>query len=74
MNEKKTLNIIREKEIKIKSFNKVHIRINVMLNILGDGNTLSSLVVFRGIPNGSKEKRLKAHPRVSSGDVYVVCQ
>ena len=74
MNEKKTLNIIGEKEIIIKSFNKVHIRINVMLNILGDGNTLSSLVVFRGKLNGSKEKRLKAHPRVSSGDVYVVFQ
>ena len=30
MNEKKTLNIIGDKDIKIKSFNKEHIRISVM--------------------------------------------
>ena len=72
MNETKTLNIIREKEIKIKSCNKEHIRISLILTVLGDGNKLPSLVVFRGKPNGPKEKRLKAHPRVSSGDICVL--
>ena len=56
MNEKKTLNIIGEKEIKIKTFNESHMRISVMLTILGDGNSLLPFVVFRGTPKGTKEK------------------
>ena len=70
MNEKKTLNIIGDKEIIIKTFNKVHTRISVMLTILGDGNPLPLFVVFRGKPNGSKEKKLKLHPKVKTGDIY----
>ena len=61
MNEKKTLNIIADKDIKIKSFNKERIRISVMSTILRDGNTLPPFVVFSGKPHGSKEKKLKSH-------------
>ena len=74
MNENKTLNIVGKKDIKIKSFNKERIRISVMLTILGDGNTLPPYVVFNGKSKGPKEKKLQSHPRVISGDVYVVCQ
>ena len=74
MNEKKILNIKGEKEIKSKSFNKENIRKNLMLTILGYDNTLPPFVIFSGKPNGAKEKRLKAHPRVSSSDIYAVCQ
>ena len=56
MNENKTLNIIDEKDIKIKSFNKEHIRISDLLTILGDGNTLPPFVVFNGKSQRPKEK------------------
>ena len=36
MNDKKTINIIGEKEISIRSFNKNRTRITVMLTILGN--------------------------------------
>ena len=44
MNEKKTLNVIGEKVIKIKTFNKSHIRISVMIAILCDGNFFHHLL------------------------------
>ena len=48
---------------------------NVILTILGDDNTLPSFIVFRGKPNGTnKKKRLKVLSRVSSGDIYSICQ
>ena len=74
MNEKKTLNIIGEKDIKIKSFNKESTRISVMLTKLADGNTLPPFVVFSGKANGPKEQKLKSHRRVISGQVFVACQ
>lgn len=39
MNEKKTLHLIGDKEIKIKSFNKTHTRISVLLTILANGKS-----------------------------------
>ena len=55
MNEKKKLNIIGDKDIKIKSFNKKKIRISVMLTILRDGNTLLPFVIYSGKSHGLKE-------------------
>jgi hypothetical protein len=46
MNAKKTLSLIGEKDISIKTFNKSHTRIIVMLNILGNGKSLKPFVVF----------------------------
>lgn len=48
INDKKTLNIIGEKEISIKSFNKNRTRITVMLTILGKGKSLKPFVIFNG--------------------------
>lgn len=48
INDKKTLNIIGEKEISIKSFNKNRTRITVMLTILGNGKSLKPFVIFNG--------------------------
>ena len=45
-----------------------------MLTILGDGNSLPPFVVFRGTPKGIKEKKLKLHPKVITGDIYICCQ
>ena len=70
----KTLNLIGDKEIKVKSFNKTHIRITVMLIILGNGKSLPPFVVFMGKPKGTKETKFRKHPKVLSGDIYVSCQ
>jgi hypothetical protein len=43
---KKALNLIGDKEIKVKSFNKTHIRNAVMLTILGNGKSLPPFVAF----------------------------
>ena len=48
INDKKTLNIIGEKEISIKSFNKNRTRITVMLTIFGNGKSLKPFVIFNG--------------------------
>lgn len=56
MNEKKTLNLIGEKDIKEKTFKNTHTRISVLLTILGNGKSLPPFVVFKGIPKGAKEK------------------
>lgn len=48
INDKKTLNIIGEKEISIRSFNKNSTRITVMLTILGNGKSLKPFVIFNG--------------------------
>ena len=45
-----------------------------MLTILGDGNSLPPFIVFRGTPKGIKEKKLKLHPKVITGDIYICCQ
>jgi len=74
MNAKKTLSLIGEKDISVKTFNKSHTRISVMLTILGNGKSLKPFVVFSGKPNGPKEKKLKSHPKVLSGYIYVCCQ
>ena len=63
MNLKKTLNVIGDKEIKVKSFNKIHIRISVLLTILANGKSLKPFVVFKGKPKGFKERQLNAHPK-----------
>ena len=56
MNEKKTLNIIGEKEIKIKTFKKSHIRVSVMLTILGGGNSLHHLLYLEEPQKEQKKK------------------
>lgn len=74
MNEKRTLNLIGEKDIKVKTFNKTHTCISVFLTILGNGKSLPLFVVFKGILKGAKEKKLKTHPKVRTGYIYVCCQ
>ena len=59
MNEKKTLHLIGDKEIKVKSFNKIHTRISVLLTILANGKSLKPFLVFKGIPKSLKEKKTK---------------
>ena len=49
----KILNLIGDKEIKVKSFIKAHIRITFMLIILGNGKSLPIFIVFMGKSNGS---------------------
>lgn len=62
---KKTLNLIGDKEIKIKSFNKTHIRISVLLTILDKGKSLKWLKY--GFKNEfSKKNTLLAMDRVWS--------
>ena len=72
MKEKK-INFIGEKEIYVKSFNKNHIKITVMLTILADGKSLRSFVVFNGKPKYPKKSKLRNHPKVLSGFLYVCC-
>jgi len=74
MSEKKTISLIGDKEIRVKSFNKSHIRITVMLTILANGKSLIPFVVFKGRPKGNKELQLKKHPKVAAGFLYVCCQ
>lgn len=74
MNLKKTLNVIGDKEIKVKSFNKTHIRISVLLTILANGKSLKPFVVFKGKPKGFKERQLNAHPKAKAGYIFVCCQ
>lgn len=74
MNEKKTLNVIGDKEIKVKSFNKTNIRISVLLTILANGKSLKPFVVFKGEAIGFKEKQLNSHPKVKAGYIFVCCQ
>ena len=74
MNDKKTINIIGEKEISIRSFNKNHTRITVMLTILGKGKSLKPFVIFNRTSKGPKESKLRSHPKVRSGDIYICCQ
>ena len=45
-----------------------------MLTILGVGNSLPPFVLFRGTPKGIKKKKLKLHPKVITGDIYICCQ
>ena len=74
MNEKKTLSLIGEKDIKVKTFNKTHTSISVLLTILGNGKSLPPFVVFKGILKGAKEKKLKTHLKVRAEFIYVCCQ
>ena len=45
-----------------------------MLTILGNGKSLKTLLVFTGKPKGPKETKLKSHPKVLVGYVYVCWQ
>lgn len=74
MSDKKTISVIGDKEIRVKTFNKSHIRITVMLTILANGKSLIPFVVFKGKPKGYKEVLLKKHPKVAAGYLYVCCQ
>lgn len=74
MNQKKTLHLIGDKEIKIKSFNKTHTRISVLLTILANGKSLKPFIVFKGIPKSVKGKKLNKHPKVKAGYIYACCQ
>lgn len=71
---KKALNLIGDKEIKVKSFNKTHIRNAVMLTILGNGKSLPPFVAFMGKLNGPKVKKLRTYSKVVSSYIYVSCQ
>ena len=73
MNEEKTLSLIREKEVKVKAFNKTHKRISVMIKFLANGKSLKSFLVFKDVPRGPKEKQLKYNPKVKAGYIYVCC-
>jgi hypothetical protein len=57
MNAKKTLSLIGEKDISVKTFNKSHTRISVILTILGNVKSLKPFAVFSGKPKGPKEKK-----------------
>ena len=74
MNRQKALNEIIDKEIKVKSFNKTHIRISALLTIFANLKSIKPFVVFKGKAKGFKEKQLNSLPEVKSGYLFVCCQ
>ena len=71
---KKTIARIGEKNINVRTFGSEKSRITVLLTILANGVKLPPLIVFKGKKNGTIFNRLKKHPAISKGKVFVQCQ
>lgn len=67
---KKTISLIGDKEIGVKSFNKNHIRITAMLTILANRESLTTFVVFKGKHKGNKELQQKTS---KSSSRFFIC-
>ena len=69
-----TLEKIGEKTIKIRSFGKMKQRISCILCVLSNGKRLPPMLVFKGVPDGTLEKRLNKLPEVKNNRIYIACQ
>ena len=69
-----TLEKIGSSTVKIHSFGKYKQRISCLLYILENGYKLVPTLVFKGVNDGTLEKRLKNHPEVKKGKIDFKCQ
>ena len=69
-----TLEKIGTTTVKIHSFGRHKQRISCLLCVLGNGYKLVPTLVFKGVNDGSLEKRLKNHPEVKKGNINIKCQ
>ena len=69
-----TLEKIGEKTIKIRTFGKSKQRISCILCILSNGERLPPMLVFKGVPDGTLENRLKKIPDVKNNKIFISCQ
>ena len=69
-----TLEKIGLTTVKIHSFGRHKQRISCLLCILGKGYKLVPTLVFKGVKDGTLEKRLKNYPEVKKGNTNIKCQ
>ena len=65
---------IGEKTIKIRTFGKSKQRISCILCILSNGERLPPMLVFKGVPDGTLENRLKKITDVKNNKIFISCQ
>lgn len=56
------------------SFGKDKERVSVMLTLLGNGEKLPPMMIFKGIENGTRYKTLLNNKYVKIKEIYIGCQ
>ena len=69
-----TLEKIGEKTVKIRAFGKSKQRVSCILCIFAIGQKAPPMLVFKGVPRGTLEKKLKKLPDVINKKVFALCQ
>lgn len=68
------MDIIGNKDINMISFGKDKERVSVMLTLLGNGEKLPPMMIFKGIENGTRYKTLLNNKYVKIKEIYIGCQ
>jgi len=67
----KTVDIIGNKDINMITFGKDKERVSVMLTVLGNGEKLPPMIIFKGVENGTRYKSLLKNKYVKSKEIYI---
>ena len=68
------MDIIGNKDINMITFGKDKERVSVMLTVLGNGEKLPPMIIFKGAENGTRYKSLLKNKYVKSKEIYIGCQ
>lgn len=69
-----TLEKIGEKTVQIRTFGKSKERVSCILCIFANGSKAPPMLVFKGVPEGTLEKKLNKLPEVAENKVLILCQ
>ena len=69
-----TLEKIGEKTVKIRSSGQSKQRVSCILCIFANGQKAPPMLVFKGVPEGTLENKLKKLPDVINKKIFVLCQ